>query len=222
MTTKKIHVQTTDDEATDPKTEPENDAQSGPEASKGNGDALLEAQHEAVEEKKADEKEDEQSYKERLQRLAAEFENFKKRTAKERAGLLDCGIERMISKLLPVLDNFDYAIESSKVNKDFEALANGIELIQKQFHEAMEQEGLKPIDVSDGRFDPRYHEVLVAEETSEHEPDTILQELQPGYLFKDRLIRPTKVKVAVAPRQSDADADAAPEKKKEPKEETNV
>ena len=145
---------------------------------------------------------EEMSYKERLQRLAADFENYKKRVAKEKEGYMDTGREQLIVKLLPVLDHFDYAMESARSTSGSDAVLDGIELIRKQLWSALEQAGLEKICCTrETCFDPKVHEVVMVEETDCCEPDSILQELQCGYSFKGRVLRPTRVKLAVRPRE---------------------
>jgi len=127
----------------------------------------------------------EQEYLERLQRLQAEFENFEKRTSKKMQEDLDNANARLISELLPIVDNFEASL---KHNKD-----EGIALIYEELKDVLKKQGLKKIDTT-GKFDPNYHEALVQEEGNEE--GIILEEIQSGYLLNDRLLRASKVKIS--------------------------
>lgn len=136
-----------------------------------------------------------EEYYEMLQRMKAEFDNFRKRTQKEKEENAKYASEKVILSLLPVLDNFERAIESSKINRDFETFSHGIEMILRQFMKVMEDHGLSAIEALGKEFDPNLHEALIQEE-SEHDENIILEELQKGYLLKERVIRPSMVKVS--------------------------
>jgi len=130
-----------------------------------------------------------------LQRLKAEFDNFRKRTGKEKEEISKYASERIISSLLPVLDNFERALESAKKNKDFDSFSQGVEMIFRQFMKILEEEGLRPIEAVGKPFDPNLHEAMFREE-SDQEENIILEELQKGYYLKDKVIRPSRVKVS--------------------------
>lgn len=136
-----------------------------------------------------------EEYYAHMQRLKAEFDNFRKRTQKEKEETAKYASERMIISLLPVLDNFERAVESTRSNKDFESLAQGVSMILKQFFKVLEDEGLKMIDSIGREFDPNIHEALLREE-SEQGQNIVLEEFQRGYYLKDKVIRPSKVKVS--------------------------
>lgn len=129
---------------------------------------------------------------ETLQRVQAEFENYKKRVDKEKQEFCDYAKEDLIRKLLPLIDNFELALKHKKSDKEFH---KGVELIYAQLITILENEGLKPIKALNEKFDPYKHEALLAEKSSKEE-NTILEELQKGYLLKDKVIRPSKVKVS--------------------------
>ena len=126
-----------------------------------------------------------------LQRLQAEFENYKKRVDKEKAHFMEYSKAEIIAKLLPILDSFELALQNTKESDKF---VKGMEMIKTQIISSLQQEGLRKIEVN-GKFDPFKHEVLLKEKSNEDE-DTILQELQPGYMLKDKVLRHAKVKVA--------------------------
>lgn len=138
-----------------------------------------------------------ESYYDRLLRLQAEFENFRKRTIKEKAEFTKYANEELIKNLLPVLDNLERALASAEQTKDFEGLSKGMEMIYKQFSEALKKAGLTEIEALNQRFDPVVHEAVARVESSDIEPNTVVEVLQKGYYFHDRVLRPAMVKVAV-------------------------
>jgi len=127
-----------------------------------------------------------------LQRLQAEFENYKKYVDKEKADFLKYAKSDIIQKLLPVLDSFELALKNTKNQKEF---IKGVELIFSQLHQTLENEGLKSINPVGQKFDPYQHEVLMKEK-SDKEENTILEELQKGYMLYNKVIRHSKVKVS--------------------------
>lgn len=129
---------------------------------------------------------------ETLQRLQAEFENYKKRADKECLQLRKYAVEDFIKKLLPILDSFEMALKNTN---DAEKFRKGVELIFAQLYQTLEQEGLKKIESLSRKFDPYRHEVLLNEK-SDKEDDTVLEELQKGYMLHDHVIRTAKVKVS--------------------------
>ncbi len=125
-----------------------------------------------------------------LQRLQAEFENYQKRTASRYQRITNLANKELIKKILPILDNFALAFQ----NKKGEDFVKGVEMIFANFYSILEEAGLKKIDCQN-KFNPYKHEVLLTEE-SDKENDTILQELQTGYILNEEVIRPAKVKIA--------------------------
>ncbi|MBN2014070.1 MAG: nucleotide exchange factor GrpE [Candidatus Altiarchaeota archaeon] len=128
---------------------------------------------------------------EEILRLKAEFENYRKHLDREREAFIKVANEQLIRQLLEVLDNFERALPLIKDEKAIE----GITMIHKQFKKVLEDAGLRRIESLGRRFDPYYHEVLLQEESKE-EDDIIVEELQPGYMLKDKVIRHAKVKIA--------------------------
>ncbi len=129
-----------------------------------------------------------------LQRLQAEFENYKKRTEREFAAYKEVAMGACISALLPVIDNLELALKNAtKEEKD--GFYKGIELVYAQFLSILHELGVEEIK-TEGRFDPRLHEALLAEAHEGSEKNTILEVLQKGYRLKDRVLRTAKVKVA--------------------------
>lgn len=127
------------------------------------------------------------------QSLQAEFENYKKRVEQEKEEFNKYAKAKIIEELLPTLDSFELALKNNTSNKD--NLCKGVEMIYAQLFSILEKEGLKPIVAIGNKLDPYKHEVLMKEDSKEAE-DTILEELQKGYTLNDKIIRPTKVKVA--------------------------
>ena len=134
-------------------------------------------------------------------RARADFENYKKRMAREKADLLMFGNERLLKELLPVIDSLERGIENAAEDAgnpppNSAALAEGMKIILKQFFEVLEKFGLKSISSVREKFDPSKHEAVSRIESEEHEEDTIISELQKGYFLNDRLLRPTMAVVA--------------------------
>ncbi|HEX3033186.1 MAG TPA: nucleotide exchange factor GrpE [Bacillota bacterium] len=130
----------------------------------------------------------------RLQRLQADFENYKRRTLKERQDLLNYGSEGMVCALLPVLDNLERAVQAQGGE---EGLLKGVEMICEQFHEALKSQGVSKICAVGEQFDPNLHQAVMRLPSSEHPDNHVVEEFQTGYQLKDRVIRPSMVKVAV-------------------------
>ena len=126
-----------------------------------------------------------------LQRVQADFENYKKRVLRENQDYKEVIIQHIIVKLLPLLDSFSLALQ----HKDSKEMVKGVELIYAQFIDTLEKQGLKAIVTTNKSFDPYKHEALMAEQ-SDKPSGTILEEFQKGYLLGDKVIRHSKVKVS--------------------------
>lgn len=135
----------------------------------------------------------------RYLRALADFSNFKRRSQEEYSQTVQFASQELISKILPVIDNFQRAIDASEQTQSFEGLVEGIRLTLRQLGDILEREGVKPIKAVGEQFDPSYHEAVMRVETGEYPENTIIDEFQPGYMQHDRVIRPAKVRVAVAP-----------------------
>jgi molecular chaperone GrpE len=128
-------------------------------------------------------------------RQAAEFDNFRKRTQRERVEIINRATSNLINDLLPVLDNFKLAMQQT--DKDAEdSFYKGVTMIQKQLMDALKKHGLEEIQAEGQTFNPEVHEALMSEATDEHPEDTVIQVLQDGYTLNGRVIRPARVKVA--------------------------
>src|ERR1700687_1437104 len=128
----------------------------------------------------------------RLARMQAEFDNARKRADKEQQYFRDYALVDTVKAIIPVLDSFERALRSSPEKSEFHA---GVELIYKQMQDALAKLGVRAISAKGELFDPRYHEAVEMVETTDAEDDHVLDELQRGYLLKDRLLRPAMVRV---------------------------
>jgi len=148
-----------------------------------------------------------QSEKEELMqtmiRRQADFENYRKRIERERDEERRRGTERLLEDLVPVLDAFDRALRAHD-NPAYEEYRKGLELIYRQLWETAAKHGLERIEASGKAFDPRFHQAIERVETTEHPEGTIVEVLQDGYLFHGRVLRPSIVRVAVAPASASA------------------
>jgi molecular chaperone GrpE len=130
----------------------------------------------------------------RVARVQAEFDNARKRAAREQQEYRDFALTDALKNLLPIVDSFDRALQSKAQNlEDFRA---GVELIRKQFQDALEKLGLRPIPAKGEPFDPRLHEAIEMVDTDAVPDHHVVDELQRGYKLKDRLLRPSMVRVA--------------------------
>lgn len=130
-------------------------------------------------------------------RLHADFINFRTRMQKEKIEMLQYMTESIIIDFLDVMDNFDRAIDSVSDTTDAKAVVEGIKFVQKQFHNVLEQRGLKPMESFKGKkFDANFHDALSSEERDDVKEGVILEEFQKGYFLNDKIIRHVKVKVA--------------------------
>jgi molecular chaperone GrpE len=134
----------------------------------------------------------------RLARMQADFENSRKRAAREQQEFRDYALADAIKALLPTLDSLERALQSSASEKS--ELRSGIELVYKQLQDTLMKLGLRPIPAKGEPFDPRLHEAIEMVETTAAPDHQILDELQRGYKLKDRLLRPAMVKVASNPK----------------------
>ena len=130
-------------------------------------------------------------------RLAADFDNYRKRQVQEREALLKYGAEDTLKKLLPAIDNFERAQKSLIDVDDPQKIKESFDIVQKQFLEVVEKIGLQKIETVGQEFNPEFHEAVMQTPTNEHPDHTVIMELQSGYKLGDRVIRPALVNVAV-------------------------
>ena len=148
-----------------------------------------------------------EALREKYLRLSADFDNYKKRLAKEKQEILDFGNTQKLKELLFVLDNIERAIELSQESHgektDFVAFLDGIKLVHAQFLAGLGNFGVAAIDSSKGTsFDPSYHEAVYKEHSETYESGTIISEVQKGYLLNGRLLRPSMVSVPQGPEKT--------------------
>jgi molecular chaperone GrpE len=132
--------------------------------------------------------------KDLLVRRQAEFENFRKRTERERSEYVQYAGMEIVKDLLPILDDFERALKAESSSAEY---ARGVEMIHHRMAEALKKLGLTPIETAGAQFDPHLHQAIERVETENAEDGTILGEFQRGYHFKGKLLRPSMVKVAV-------------------------
>ena len=126
-------------------------------------------------------------------RLQADFENFRRRTSKEKEELAAVVTQGVMKDMLPLLDNFERAMAAETT--DMEAFQKGVEMIFTQFQEVLKKNGLEHIETEGKKFDPNFHQAVTRVQNDELEDDDIAQELQKGYMVKGRVIRPSMVQV---------------------------
>lgn len=157
---------------------------------------------ENTEEAKEDIKDEWQEKYEKLNdqyiRLAADFDNYRKRQAQERESLLKYGAESTVSKLLEVIDNFERGIKAIETVEDCEKVKECYNLAYKNFNDVLNKIGLEVIKAEGEEFDPNLHEAVMQTPTNEKPENTIISELQKGYKLGDKVLRPTLVNVAAA------------------------
>src|ERR1035438_3349908 len=160
-----------------------------PSRSRGGGAAMddPEAELESLRAERA-------SYLDRLARLQAEFDNFRKRSMKEQQDFRDYALAEALKSLLPILDSLDRALKTSATS--VQEYLSGIELIDKQFHDALSKLGVEPVPAECEHFDPNLHQAVQMVDTDEVKDNHVIDELQRGYRIKDRLLRPAMVRVA--------------------------
>ncbi|MDK2918290.1 MAG: molecular chaperone GrpE [Candidatus Petromonas sp.] len=185
------------------------------EATKGDVDSNLEAiQEELVEETNEEncerqseplENEEEinkyikeiEEYKDKYLRLSADFQNYKKRVEREKKEIYNYGSEKVILDILPILDNLERAIHSAENDGgENNNLKSGIEMVYKQFMDALKKHGVEVIECVGKEFDPNRHHAVMQEESQESDSNIVIEEFQRGYMLNSKVIRPSMVKVA--------------------------
>ncbi|MBP1930509.1 nucleotide exchange factor GrpE [Ammoniphilus resinae] len=132
----------------------------------------------------------------RYLRVQADFDNYRKRTRREQEELIRYAAQSVIEGLLPALDNLERALAAAKDSQDVDSLTKGVDMVFRQIVQTLEQEGLQAIETVGKPFDPHFHQAVMQEESPDHEAGMVIQELQKGYQLKDRVIRPSMVKVS--------------------------
>ncbi|GFH91995.1 protein GrpE [Lachnospiraceae bacterium] len=149
---------------------------------------------------KADKKQDAMKQKveeleDRVKRQMAEFENFRKRTDKEKTAMFEVGAKSVIEKILPVVDNFERGLASISEEEKGNGFADGMQMIYKQLMTELENLGVKPIEAVGQEFNPDYHNAVIQVESEEYESGIVAQELQKGYMYRESVVRHSMVAV---------------------------
>ena len=172
---------------------------------------------EKVEEKSSDNNEELTALQEKYDtlnqqylRLAADFDNFRKRQEQERENLLKFGTENALKKMIEVLDNFERGKKALESVNDCEKVKESFDLVHKQVFEALKKLGLETIETEGKEFDPNFHDAVMQTPTSEHPEHTIINELQKGYKMGDKVLRPALVNVATFFLLGSPDAASSP------------
>lgn len=186
---------------------PESDAPESEEVAVSSDEAsAIEARHvaarlERMETELATADEERQELAERLTRVQADFDNFRKRTEREKVRTYQGLVGDVARDLLPVLDNLRRALEAessvqANESEEFRHFLNGVDMIYRQLEENMKKLGLRPVETVGLRFDPHVHEAVAAEFSEQHEPETVIEEMVRGYYIGESLLRPAMVKVS--------------------------
>lgn len=135
-------------------------------------------------------------YRDQLMRLQAEFDNYRKRILREKENIEKYALETFFKNLIPVYDNFLHALNAVENARDIESIKEGVEYIFKSFSDLLQKNGFEKIDAVGVKFDPNYHDAVLYEEVEGAQPMEVVEELQPGYIYKNKVIKPALVKVA--------------------------
>lgn len=167
------------------------------------GEEETEAQEDSSEDKKGffkkkKDKKDEQieELNDRLKRQMAEFENFRKRTEKEKAQMFDMGARTVVEKILPVVDNFERGLAAVPEEQKEDAFVQGMDKTYKHMMSMLEEAGVTPIEAVGKEFDPNFHNAVMHVEDEEFGDNVVAEELQKGYMYRDTVVRHSMVKVA--------------------------
>jgi molecular chaperone GrpE len=185
-----VHVEVRGEEMEPGKVQPEDQKTKEPEGEKKE----LTAQERLAEQLAEKAREAAENYDKWL-RLLAEFDNFKKRTQKEKADLMKFSNESLLRSFLPILDNLERAIDHAKGTQENAPLLEGVEITLRQFLNTLEKFGVKPLSARGEAFDPEKHEA-VSQQESDQEPNRVISEIEKGYIYHDRLLRPARVIVS--------------------------
>ena len=135
-------------------------------------------------------------YLDKLQRVAAEFDNFKKRTLREKEALYSEAVCDVTAEILPVVDNLERALQACSKENDLQVLKDGVELVYRQMKDVLKKIGVEEIDCLNACFDPQLHNAVMHVEDGEYGQNSVIEEFQKGYCYKDKVIRHSMVKVA--------------------------
>ncbi len=181
--------------------QPDLEAEETPEEAAAKAAAIEAEVKEAFSDENLEEKQDKKDIAiadlaDRLKRSMAEFDNFRKRSEKEKATMFDMGVGSIAEKILPVVDNFERAMAAAPKEGDGKAFAEGIAMIYNQLKKTLEDLGVKPIDCVGQPFDPNFHNAVMHVEDESLGENVVAEELLKGYMYKDSVLRHSMVKVA--------------------------
>lgn len=147
--------------------------------------------------KKKDKKDEQiEELNDRLRRTMAEFDNFRKRTEKEKSAMYEIGAKSIVERILPVIDNFERGLSASPADESAKAFVDGMDMIYKQLLKTLEESGVKAIEAVGQEFDPNFHNAVMHVEDESVGENVIVEEFQKGYLYRDSVVRHSMVKVA--------------------------
>lgn len=177
------------------------EAEETPEEAAAKAAAMEAEAREAFSDENLEEKQDKKDIAiadltDRLKRSMAEFDNFRKRSEKEKATMFDMGARSIAEKILPIVDNFERAMVAAPKEGDGKAFADGITMIYNQLKKTLEDLGVKPIDCVGQAFDPNFHNAVMHVEDESLGENVVAEELLKGYMYKDSVLRHSMVKVA--------------------------
>lgn len=138
-----------------------------------------------------------QEQQQRTLRVQADFDNFRRRTQKEKEDLGKYASSKLITELLPVIDNFERALQASEENPEFESFSKGVNMIFRQLESVLATEGLSAMKSVGEPFNPEYHQAIMQVKSDEYEEGIVVEEVQKGYMLKDKVLRPAMVKVSM-------------------------
>ena len=147
--------------------------------------------------KKKDKKDEQiEELNDRLRRTMAEFDNFRKRTEKEKSAMYEIGAKSIVERILPVIDNFERGLSAPPADESAKAFVDGMDMIYKQLLKTLEESGVKAIEAVGQEFDPNFHNAVMHVEDESVGENVIVEEFQKGYLYRDSVVRHSMVKVA--------------------------
>ena len=197
-----IEIEGADEESTQTAEETKDAKDTDVNETESDDDALADAEAKADEKKglfkkKKKDKKDEQieELNDRLKRQMAEFENFRKRSEKEKSQMFDMGAKTIVEKILPVIDNFERGLAAVPDDKKDDPFITGMDKVYKQMLTELDAAGVKPIECVGQEFDPDFHNAVMQVENDELESGPVAQELQKGYMYKDSVVRHSMVSV---------------------------
>ena len=193
-----IEIEGADEESTQTAEETKDAKDTDVNEAKSEDDASADAdEKKGIFKKKKKDKKDEQieELNDRLKRQMAEFENFRKRSEKEKSQMFDMGAKTIVEKILPVIDNFERGLAAVPDDKKDDPFITGMDKVYKQMLTELDAAGVKPIECVGQEFDPDFHNAVMQVENDELESGTVAQELQKGYMYKDSVVRHSMVSV---------------------------